>query len=86
MRDFAPHSLVAVLTLLLLSSTALAQTGNWAAVEGLRTAAVISVNTVKGEKFHGEFEAADPEHLVLWSSERSFPAASQFVESCLARV
>lgn len=73
MRDFAPRFLIQILTLLALAGTGLAQAGSWAAVEGLPSGAAISVKTEKGEKLHGEFEAADPDHLVLWSNERSFP-------------
>lgn len=73
MRDFAPLLFIQILTLFAFSCAVSAQTGNWAAVEGLRTGADISVRTMKGEKFHGRFDVADPVRLVLWSDERSFP-------------
>lgn len=73
MRHFAPHLLAVFLLVCVFTGTSCAQTGNWAAVEGLRTGTEIAVRTVTGEKFHGRFEVADPDHLVLWSDERSFP-------------
>jgi hypothetical protein len=73
MRDFVTRLFIRLLIFHVLAATAAAQTGNWAAVEGLRTGSAISVRTINGKIFHGRFEAADPDHLVLWSDERSFP-------------
>jgi hypothetical protein len=56
----------------LLASYCAAQTGNWAAVEGLAPGTAIEVSA-GGKKLHGEFDYADPERLILWWDQRSFP-------------
>jgi len=73
MRDFAPVLLISFLILLLLAGSSTAQTGDWAAIEGLQSGADIYVKTIKGRKLQGQVESTDPERLVIWSQERGFP-------------
>jgi len=69
------RSLVAlVLTITVFVTNAVAQSGDWAAVEGLKSEADISVQTLSGETYQGNFDSATPELLVLWSQERDFPS------------
>lgn len=53
--------------------SAFSQRGDWAAVEGLKPGEDLQVKTRQGETYQGELESADPERLVIWSHERSFP-------------
>jgi len=62
-----------ILVLALTVSSASAQSGDWAAVEGLSNSADISIKTKQGKKLQGDFDSANPERIVIWSQERAFP-------------
>lgn len=57
----------------LLVSSATAQSGDWAAVEGLASGTDVSVKTKQGKKYQGEVDSANSERLIIWSQERDFP-------------
>lgn len=62
-----------LLTMAFLTSACAAQTGDWAAVEGLAPGTDISIKTRQGRNYRGEVDSVDPYQLVLWSQERAFP-------------
>lgn len=62
-----------VLIVAIFVTSALAQTGDWAAVEGLPSGADISIKTKQGSKYQGNLDSVTPELLILWSQERDFP-------------
>ncbi len=59
--------------LLALTLSSAAQTGDWAAVEGLVWGTDISVKTKQGKKLQGSFESASPNRIVVEANERAFP-------------
>jgi hypothetical protein len=67
------HCLSVLFAFTLLVNSCAAQSGVWAAVEGLAPGTMISVQITQGKKLQGQFEYADPDRLILWSNERSFP-------------
>jgi hypothetical protein len=71
MRTFVSLLLVIVF---IVTSTA-AQSGDWAAVEGLAPGTDISLRTTRGQKLQGELDSVAPDRLVIWSQERDFPGA-----------
>jgi hypothetical protein len=54
-------------------TSAAAQSGDWAAVEGLAPGTDISLKTTRGQKLQGELDSVTTDHLTIWSQERDFP-------------
>jgi len=62
-----------LLTTAFLTTTCLAQTGDWAAVEGLGQGTDITIKTKQGRSYRGEVDSVAVDHLTFWSQERDFP-------------
>jgi hypothetical protein len=67
------NSFCLLLTMAILTSTCLAQTGDWAAVEGLAQGTDISIKTKQGRNYRGEVDSVAVNRLTLWSQEHDFP-------------
>jgi hypothetical protein len=67
------HFVACVMTICIFVGSAFSQAGDWATIKGLNIGDDIWIKTKQGKKYQGQFDSADPEKVILWSNERSFP-------------